>query len=294
MSTKLASAAHRAALALAVALLVAAPAAADAAPWSRLDGAASARLASGLSSLVDESNLKRTSDLDAESWWRNDSSWNRYAYVRNNPLKLVDPDGRAIQIATSQTNPQFQQQTLATLQSLTRDTLAMRPNGTEIIRSMNAGGNLSAGTRLIRQLNQKGPGTFMNTISAGSGGNAASPANATAASNGTGSNASVTFDQSSSPSIDVVDSQGNFTTQTNRPNAVGLGHELIHASHINQGGVDFTNSTQTVTDAAGGVLTSTAANEEHRTVGVGGNAQPGDITENQIRAEQSQPARAIY
>lgn len=224
----------------------------------------------------------------------NSQSWNRYSYAQNNPLILVDPDGRAIQIATSQTNPQFQQQTLSTLQSLTSDTLGMRSNGTVIIRRMNAGGNLSSGTRLIRQLNQKGPGTFMNTISTGSGGNAASPANATAASNGTGSDSSVTFDQSSSPSIDVVDSQGNFTTQTNRPNAVGLAHELIHASHMNQGSVDFTSATQTVTDAAGNALTSTAANEEHRTVGVGGNAQPGDITENQIRSEQSQPDRAIY
>jgi len=93
VSTKLASAAHRAALAFAVALLVAAPVAADVAPWSHLDGAASARLASAPSSWIDESNVKRTSDLGGKSWWRYDSSWNPNVYVQNNPVNATDPDG---------------------------------------------------------------------------------------------------------------------------------------------------------------------------------------------------------
>jgi hypothetical protein len=80
---------------LVAALLTAAPAAADAVRWSHLDGRDSGKIASGLSSSVAGSNLKRTGDLTQESWWGNDSSWNRYAYVRNNPLNMVDPTGEA-------------------------------------------------------------------------------------------------------------------------------------------------------------------------------------------------------
>jgi hypothetical protein len=84
---------RRAALAVALALLTAAPAAADAVRWSHPDSTASARLASGPSTWVAGSNIKRTSGLALESWWGNDSSWNRYAYVENNPVNATDPTG---------------------------------------------------------------------------------------------------------------------------------------------------------------------------------------------------------
>lgn len=81
---------------LVAALLTAAPAAADAVRWSHLDGRDSGKIASGLSSSVTGSNLKRTSNLGGKSWWRNDSSWNRYSYVENNPLKYTDPTGEIL------------------------------------------------------------------------------------------------------------------------------------------------------------------------------------------------------
>jgi hypothetical protein len=85
---------RRAALGVALALLIAAPATAEAVRWSRLDSTANARLASGPSTWVAESNVKRTSGLAQESWWGNDSSWNRYAYVENNPVRRTDPTGQ--------------------------------------------------------------------------------------------------------------------------------------------------------------------------------------------------------
>jgi hypothetical protein len=95
------STARRASLAVALALLIAAPATADVVRWSRLDGAASARLASGPSSWVAWSNVKRTSALAPESWWGNDSSWNRYSYVENNPVNASDPTGELGFLATA-------------------------------------------------------------------------------------------------------------------------------------------------------------------------------------------------
>lgn len=93
MSSTPLSALCRAALAIAVALLAAAPAAANAVRWSHLDDAASARPASGSTNWAAESNVKRTSGLALEPWRGNDSSWNRYSYVQNNPLAFVDPNG---------------------------------------------------------------------------------------------------------------------------------------------------------------------------------------------------------
>ena len=84
---------------LVAALLAATPATTDAVRWSHLDGRDSGKLASGPSSWSAESNLKRTSDLTPESWWGNDSSWNRYSYVRNNPARLIDPRGAEVELA---------------------------------------------------------------------------------------------------------------------------------------------------------------------------------------------------
>jgi hypothetical protein len=86
--------------------------------WSHLDTTASARLASGPSSLVAGSNVKRTSALAPESWWGNDSSWNRYAYVQNNPLRWVDPNGQDVEkaVATLKESASLSARTRAAIQ----------------------------------------------------------------------------------------------------------------------------------------------------------------------------------
>ena len=79
-----------------VALLAAATADAGAVSRRHLDATASAELASGPQCSLAGYNLKETSDLRPESWWGYDSSWNRYAYVENNPINAIDPDGEVL------------------------------------------------------------------------------------------------------------------------------------------------------------------------------------------------------
>ncbi len=81
---------------LVVTLIAAGPVAADAVSRQQLAAPGSSGLTSGFSTFLVESNLKRTSDLTPELRWGYDSSWNRYSYVLNNPLRFVDPFGEEV------------------------------------------------------------------------------------------------------------------------------------------------------------------------------------------------------
>jgi len=80
---------------LALTLIAAGPAAADAVRRQQLTAPVSAELTSGFSTSLAGDNLKSISGLTPELRRAYDSSWNRYSYVLNNPIALVDPDGRA-------------------------------------------------------------------------------------------------------------------------------------------------------------------------------------------------------
>jgi len=108
-------------------LLTPAAANADALPLRLTDPTANEKVASGIFLSLGGCNVKRSLSLAVEKRWGNDymharyyspnlgrflsvdpiggtvgssQSWNRYSYVLNNPLSLIDPDGRDIEVAT--------------------------------------------------------------------------------------------------------------------------------------------------------------------------------------------------
>lgn len=119
--------------------------------------------------------------------------------------------------------------------------------------------------------------------------------NYTAAADGTGSNAIVNFDPSSSPLIPTADPVTGNVSGAHRSNQIGLGHELIHAEHYMDG--DYSPSSQTSNytheNASGVSVTQTQRTEELRTVGLT-DVKKDDITENQIRSENKLPKREAY
>ena len=222
-----------------------------------------------------------------------------YTYTLNNPIKFIDPDGRDIVLpkGTSVKNTYI---ILGNLQKLTDDKLvySTQKDGTIRIKIASLGkGNKTAGTRLIRRLNSSDKVT---TIEIGNKGNSARANSKTAsgktdwtkAMNGTGDDATVSFNPSSDPLIKTVEPKTGNISGKKRPNQIGLAHELIHADHINNGSVDFTKTEHTY-QTVGGNMTQTHPIEEFRTVGLKG-TKKGDITENQIRKEQSQNQRGAY
>jgi len=204
-----------------------------------------------------------------------------YAYVANNPIMYIDPDGREIVVPTSLKGSQ-RRKIVRNLRKLTNDKLSYNKSTGKVTVRKSRTGNKTAGTTLVNNLISD---TKSTTITIGTSGNKANATNWADAQNGTGSDATVSFDPKSNPDIPTEDSKTGNVSGEKRPNQIGLGHELIHADHINNGDVDLTTDTNTYKDATGTTVTQTVKKEELRTVGLKG-VKAGDITENNLRSEQ--------
>ena len=200
-----------------------------------------------------------------------------FAYVGNNPVAFIDPDGKKIVLSGTAA---FKATALATLQKLTNDKLGMKADGTVIIISLggqNAGKKLNYGTGVIRSLNKKGPSDHTHTITevTGTTGNSTTIHNPVDASNGRGSDTTIEFNPTKpTGGVDVSGS-------TTRPAEIGLGHELIHSGHANSG-TRNTTAEATKKDPDTG-LTGTLKKEETQT----------RKEENIIRREHGVTERAI-
>jgi RHS repeat-associated protein len=222
-----------------------------------------------------------------------------YAYCANNPVIIVDPDGRVIVIPISLKGSE-RRQIMRQLNRLTNDRLSYNKSIGQVTISRTGSGKKVKGTELISRLvsssktitidYQNSLGRFRDGI-----GNKAKADNYTKAGDGTGSGGVVSFDPSSKIKPLTENPKTGHAEEKSRPKRIGLGHELIHGLHYVDG--DWTPSsdqtTHTYTDGNGNPQTQTIKTEEARTVGVGGN-KLGDITENDLRKENNQNKRVAY
>jgi hypothetical protein len=201
-----------------------------------------------------------------------------YAYVANNPLKFVDPDGKRIVLVGTIEQQQIE---LQGLQKLTNDQLGVARNGIVFIvkyAGANTNKTLSYGTTLIRVLNGKGPDAKTTKIEITTGGNQTTAESEKVlkkgnGSNGPGDNAKVQWNPTKTEG--GTDVNGSDV----RPPEIGLGHELIHSKHYNKGLTDAKSSGKFDPDGSGNILTKEEMNTRN--------------DENKIRQEQGLPNRKV-
>lgn len=245
---------------------------------------------------------------------------NLYAYVSNNPIKYADPSGYCCEkkenvtgstptpasapVAASRkgtggiklpSDPAQRTQVLNEIQGLTSHKLGVDKDGYVVIETpADATSRTPKGDTLIERMANSNKTCTIQIGSPGRG-NTEQDVNSANAINGTGSDTIVNFDPTSNPGIMTVDPSTGRVGPVNRPNRIGLGHEMIHADRSMRGSaINYgLRGNNTYTDLSGNSVTQTVPSEELATVGISGNTA-NDITENHLRVEQGLNIRGAY
>lgn len=219
----------------------------------------------------------------------------------NNPLNVIDPDGKKGKVVSATNDPDEIEKTRKDLQRVAPGT-KVDADGTVhkpgffkgILNHLTGHGK---GTELVSRIVDAQKTVV---ILAGDWGQTTGESGANlrpAIANMTGVPLAdmsylISFDPNHSDQGEVRNSDGSIGTSTVSP-ALQLAHELIHADELMRGGQPLdTTLTQHRFTEFGVTHQETVQQKELRAVGF--NAGRGDITENQIRRELGQRPRAAY
>jgi RHS repeat-associated protein len=208
-------------------------------------------------------------------------SLNLYAYVGNNPLSRFDPDGHVGKCEgdTAQCG--------ADLAKLAPGTKA-GADGTVIKAGLlqriwnHLDGN-GAGTSLVSSIVNTSTVVHIST----------DPGSRNGSTEGDAGNVFIRYDPTGSTNQTRTGPGNSAIAAVDKPGQVTLGHELIHATHIANGTIDFGFGVHAFSDPNGN-FQERWRTEEFRTVGFQGFTQPGDITEQQLRHQFGLNDRATY